>query len=163
MAPVIAPLLCIALTQPAHAALDLIPDGDYLLIHLVVLLVLIYPVNRLLLQPLAVVLREREARTSGARSQARLLAEEAADCGRSVEERLQAAHAEAQARRNIVLAEAEAEERRIVGEAREAGQHEIDSLREAVAQELVQARESLERDARGLAREAATRILGRAL
>ena len=158
--------LAVVLTaSSAHAAADLvlIPDPQTLLINFVVLLLLIYPVNRLLLQPLVAVLQEREARTAGATERAEGLAGEAADARASVEQRLRAARVEAQARRAEILAEADQEERRLIGAAREDAGREIDAVRANMAQELAQASATLQDDARGLAREAASRILGREL
>ncbi len=158
--------LAVLLTAgPAHAAasLVLIPDLPTLLINFAVLLLLIYPVNRLLLQPLVAVLEEREARTVGATERAESLVGESADARNTVEQRLSAVRAEAQARRAAVLAEADQEERQLVGAAREAAGREIDAVRAGVADELRQASAALKDDARGLAREAASRILGREL
>lgn len=158
--------LAVLLTAgPAHAAasLVLIPDLPTLLINFAVLLLLIYPVNRLLLQPLVAVLEEREARTVGATERAESLVGESADARNTVEQRLSAVRAEAQARRAAILAEADQEERQLVGAAREAAGREIDAVRAGVADELRQASAALKDDARGLAREAASRILGREL
>ncbi len=164
-APVVAWLLVVAAAAPANAAagLKLIPEVDLLLVNFAVLLVLIYPVNRLLLQPLAAVLAEREARTSGALARAEHLVSETAGGRETLEAGLLAARIEAQARRTALLAEAEAEERRLLDEARDAGKHELGEVRKGIDRELDQARESLEGDARELAKEAASRILGRKL
>ena len=158
-------LAVVLAASPAHASggLDLIPDLQTLLINFAVLLLLIYPVNRLLLQPLVAVLQEREARTSGATERAERLADEAADARRTVEQRLQAARSDAQARRAAILAQADQEERQLIGAAREEAGREIDAGRASVADELRQASAALKDDARGLAREAASRILGREL
>lgn len=153
------------LASDAHAAgtLVLIPDLQALLINFAVLLLLMYPVNRLLLQPLVAVLQEREARTAGAIERAEGLADEAADARASVEQRLHAARVEAQARRAEILADADEEERQLIGAAREDAGREIEAVRANVAAELAQASAALKDDARGLAREAASRILGREL
>ena len=163
--PVIASLLCLGTAAPASAAggLQLIPDPFLLVVNFVVLLLLIYPVNRLLLKPLAAVLAERESQTSGARERAERLAAESLAQRAGLEERTLAARAQAQARRAALLAEADAEERALIGAARQAGQRELDEVRAIIGEELVSARESLASDAKKLAREAASQILGRKL
>jgi F-type H+-transporting ATPase subunit b len=163
--PFTALLALLLMTQPAWAegGLNLIPDWPTLALNLVVLGLLIYPVNRLLLQPLLAVILEREARTSGAIDRADGLVGEASAARESIDEGLLAARIEAQSRRAAVLGEAEQEERRILGEARAAANREIEGVRESIAGELTVARAALRDDARALAREAATRILGREL
>ncbi len=163
-APVIA-LAVLATASPAHAAgsLELIPNGLNLALSFAVLLLLIYPVNRLVLQPLVAVLEEREARTVGAIARAEALAAELAGQRTILEEGLAAARAEARARRTALLAEADVEDRRLIAAARADGKQELDALRVGVTEELESAREGLASDARALAREAASRILGREL
>jgi F-type H+-transporting ATPase subunit b len=163
--PVITTLLCLGPAAPASAAggLDLIPDPFLLAVNFGVLLLLIYPVNRLLLQPLAAVLAEREARTFGARERAEKLSSESQAQLASLEERAHAARAQAQARRATLLAEADAEERALLGAAREAGQRELEDVRAVIATELATARDGLAREAKKLAKEAASQILGRKL
>ena len=67
-----------AIPVPALASdLNLYPDVTTVATNIALFLLLIYPVNRLLVQPLLQVLDEREARTSGALTQASRLGEEA--------------------------------------------------------------------------------------
>jgi F-type H+-transporting ATPase subunit b len=157
--------LVVAVATPAHAAgsLELIPDPVSLGVNFVVLLLLIYPVNRWLLQPLVAVLQEREARTHGANARAEALVAEAAQARQIIADRTQEARVQAQTSRAALLAEADSEERSVIGEAREDSGRQVESVRESVQAELRAASESLRGDARALAREAAARILGRAL
>ena len=157
--------LVIAAATPAHAAgsLELIPHPVPLLVNFVVLLLLIYPVNRWLLQPIVAVLQEREQRTLGASERAEGLAAEAAQAQQIIADRAGEARAEAQGQRAALLAEADQEERRVIGSAREQAAGQIESVRESIAAELRAASESLRADAQALAREAAARILGRSL
>jgi len=158
-------LLALLPAESAFAAgtLKLIPSPWLLGVNFVVLLLLIYPVNRWLLQPMVAVLEEREARTSGALERAEVLSQEAVAAHDTIEERLTATRLEAQQRRAAVVAEADAEDRRIITAAREAANAEIDGVREAVERELESSRGTLRGDAETLAREAAGRILGRSL
>ncbi|MFQ5514355.1 MAG: hypothetical protein ACE5FG_07930 [Myxococcota bacterium] len=147
----------------AAGGLTLIPDPVLLVVHLTVLAVLIYPTRRLLLDPLARILAERERRTVGARTEAEGLTAKAQVVQQDLQARLQAARADAQARRGSIMAKAAREERRLLEEAREDGGRELESVRVSIALELESARRSLRAEARELAREAAARILGRPL
>ena len=159
-------LVLVAAAAPlarAAGSLQLIPDPIGLGINFVAMLLLIYPVNRWLLQPLVAVLQERESRTHGANQRAEALAAEAAQARQIIADRTQEARAEAQASRAALLGEADQEERSVIGSAREDAGRQVDSVRESVQAELRAASESLRSDAQALAREAATHILGRAL
>ena len=157
----------VAVAVPARAAagadLELVPDGELLLVHLAVLLALIYPIQRLLLNPLVRVLEERERRTEGATAEAVELEAQAVGMQGELEERLHRARANAQARRNSLMADAAREEGRLLEQARHEGSRMLEAVRDAVADELGTARRTLEADARALAREAAAKLLGRAL
>jgi F0F1-type ATP synthase membrane subunit b/b' len=124
---------------------------------------LIYPVNRLLVQPLLRVLDERESRTSGALAQSQKLADEARTARTELEAGLNEARARAQARRAAILGDGETQERALLDAAREEASRALEGVRSSVQSELAAARTSLQTEARALAREAATRILGRAV
>lgn len=151
--------------SPALAAgeLELIPNPRLLIANLLLLLLLIYPVNRFLLKPLVALLQEREVRTEGALERAAELTSRASQTAEELGRRLAEAQAGAQTRRASLIAEGELEERRLVGVARSDAVQEVEAIRASVAEELVAARQSLRDDARILAREAAYRILGREL
>jgi len=154
----------VAIPVSARASeLNLIPDAAVVATNVALFLLLIYPVNRILVQPLLRVLDEREARTAGALAQSRQLGEAARATRVDLEARLSEARARAQARRSAVLGEGELEERAVLEAAREAASAVVDSVRQSVETQLAEARKDLQTDARSLAREAATRILGRAL
>ena len=157
-------VLGVGLPTAAHASgLELIPRLDFLVLNFGVLLLLIYPVNRLLLQPVVRVLQEREARTRGAVARAEALAFDAGSAEESIGERLATAQTNAQSARARILGEAEAEERRLLGEVRDEAGRQVDTVRAAIAGELEAARTLLRDDARSLAREVAARVLGRDL
>jgi len=145
------------------AGLNLTPDPVVLAANLVVLGLLIYSVNKLLLQPIVRVLQAREARTSGAQERATEISSEVAGLAAQIEARLVEARREAQAQRAAILAKAEEEDRRILTLAREETTRTLDAVRASVSEELERARISLRDDVVALSREAATRVLGRAL
>ena len=154
-------------SAPARAwALDvplLMFDVNVFLLNLGVLLILIYPVNKFLLQPLARVLQAREEATAGAQERASELITAAAQAREELEAKLGDARGEGQAKRAAILADAEEAARGVVAAAREAANREIDGVRSGIADELRAARETLHTDSQALAREAASRILGREL
>jgi F-type H+-transporting ATPase subunit b len=151
------------LARAAEEGLSLVPDPLRLAINFTALLLLIYPVHRLLLKPLSQVLEQRSERTSGALVEAERQQKDAGDLAGAIEKRLAAARQEGQGRRLAVLAEAEAAERDLLTRAREDAARSIESLRTRIAGETRTAREALPNLTRELAREAAIRLLGRAL
>ncbi len=157
-------LIALAIPASAQAAdLNLIPDAVTVATNVALFLLLIYPVNRLLVGPLLRVLDERAERTSGALAQSERLVEEARAARADLDARLAEARARAQARRVSILSDAEGEERTILEAARTEAVGSIETVRRAVSAELAEARTGLESEARSLAREVATRLLGRAL
>ncbi len=157
-------LVGLASPVPARAAeLNLIPDAVVVATNVALFLLLIYPVNRLLVQPLLRVLDDRAARTSGALAQSQQLGDDARAARSDLEASQNEARVRAQAKRSAILGEGEVEERAVLEGARDEATQSIESVRRSIQGELVAARHALQTDARALAREAATRILGRAL
>ncbi len=156
--------------RPAHAAGDggghglvLFPEPAELIPLIVLFLLLIPLVNALLFQPLFRILDAREERIDGARKRAARLEQEAA----AVVERYRAAvagvRAEADVERKATLEAARRAQGERVGAERSAAEQRIEAARAAVERELVTARASLRGDVEALARDAAERVLGRAL
>ena len=147
----------------AFAAGDfkILPDVPHMLVNLAIFAALIWPVNRLLIQPLLGVIETREERTVGALQQAAAFGDEASGARRELEGELREARSAAAAARAEVLAEAESQEQSLIAAAREAAAETVREVRDAVAQELGGARESLRADAGELAQVAAAKILGR--
>jgi F-type H+-transporting ATPase subunit b len=166
-APRAAALLAAAtVIAPAHAhaaGLNLFPDMGLVGMNVLLFVLLIYPVNRLLVQPLLAVLDERERRTAGAESEVEALRSSAREARSALEAGLVQARARAQARRTAILSAGETDERALLDAARNDAMQNVESVRNAVQSELDAARAALESDTRALAREAASRILGRAL
>ena len=153
-----------ALPDAASAAtFTLFPHWPSVGLNIVIFLVLIWPVNKLLIQPMLHLIEERESRTTGALDRAAELEAKTRETAAQIEARLAETRARAQARRTAILAEAETQERALLSAAANDAASAIESVRSAVAAELSSARNALEGDARTLAREAAARLLGRAL
>jgi F0F1-type ATP synthase membrane subunit b/b' len=155
----VAPRLCPAATE----GLSLQPDPLRLALSLGLLALLIHPVQRLLLRPLADVLVQRSVRTEGALARAERDGAESQELAASIEQRLAAARAEGQSLRSSALAQAEASERELLARAREEAARTNESIRALLAAEAATAREALQSLARDLARESASRLLGRPL
>ena len=154
----------LAMPVSARASeLNLIPDAAVVATNVALFLLLIFPVNKLLVQPLLRVLDERAARTSGALAESQKLRDDARARRVELETRLAEIRARAQARRTAILGEGEIQERAALDAAREEASGIVDAVRQSVQGELAEARLVLPTDARLLAREVATRVLGRAL
>ena len=161
------PALFIALfvalpAQAAGASLEIFPDQR--IFYLIVLFVLlIFPVNKLLFHPIFRVLDERDARIEGARKRADEIGAQAeATLGR-YRSAVRNAREEAESGRKQVLEEARREQAQLTGSVRSEAETEINRAREEVAGALNDARTQLREQAQELAREAATRVLGRSL
>jgi len=174
----IALLLAIALAAPAYAAeggLEIFPDIVPVLSdplrwpesHFVQLLIffvlLIYPVNQLVLKPLLGVLDERAARIEGTRKRAGELAGQADAALARYRAAVEQARKQADEVRKGALESARGDQARILAEARRAAEGDVSAARSGVAQALGSARASLRAETETLAREVATRVLGRTL
>jgi F-type H+-transporting ATPase subunit b len=147
----------------AAEGLNLFPDPLKVAINVVVFLLLIYPTSRFLLRPLTRTLEEREKRTAGALTRMDSLLGEAAELRETLDARLEQARQQAQMQRAAVLQQAEEEERRELTEAREAAGRRLEEARSAISAEVEAARESLRAEADTLARELASKVLGRSV
>jgi F-type H+-transporting ATPase subunit b len=167
-------LLAVALAAPAHAAeggLEIFPDLfrgvsplESRYVHLLVLFVLlIWPVDRLVLRPLLGVLDERAARIEGARKRASEIGTQADAVFARYQAAIEAARKQAEELRNRALDGARSDQARILAEARRAAEVEMGAARSDVAGALDGARASVRAQSEALAREAAERVLGRAL
>lgn len=149
----------------AHAASDgiVLFPGLLALLMIAVFVPLVPALNVLLFRPIFAVLDAREARTEGTRQRAAKLALEADEVLARYEDSVREVRAEAERERKQRLVEARADFAAQAAEARAGAEQEIERAREALAGELERARTALRADAEALAREAATRVLGRQL
>jgi F0F1-type ATP synthase membrane subunit b/b' len=157
--------LCAA-PEAAWAAEDLklFPENwTHVAINFAVLLVLIYPVHKWLLGPIARVLQERDEQTRGSLGQVGDLRGSSTEMTASLEAKLREARSAAQRARASALAKAEAQEKHILERAREDAGRTLGALRASIADELVSARKQLESQSTALGREVAAKLLGRAL
>lgn len=150
-------------TALAAEGLNLTPHWSLVFTNLAVVLLLIWPVNRLLIAPLVRILQEREARTRGSGDQAGGVRAESAAAAEQLEARRNQARREAAERRAAIVARVKAEEQRQIEAARAEAAESLAQVRASIASEAAQVRTALRDEARALAELAAERILGRAV
>ena len=139
------------------------PVGWNLVLLLVLFPMLIPLVNGFVLKPLLRVLDEREARIAGTRAKADKLEQDAAAILLRYEQSIQSAREEGERGRRALLTEVRAETQREIGSARRDAEVRLEQARGEITASLASARDSLRNEARELARQAASQVLGRAL
>jgi F-type H+-transporting ATPase subunit b len=151
--------------QPAAAAgtLEIFPDPPVLVGLIVGFLILIFPLNAAIFQPLFRVMDEREARISGATEEAKQLVDRAEEVTANYREGIRSARDDAEGARREQLDAAHSEHASITGAARAESEDEVARARTEIEASLGEARVTLEAASRDLAKVAAERILGRPL
>jgi F-type H+-transporting ATPase subunit b len=148
----------------AEGGLELFPDWRFQLPLLVALFAVLIPiVNRVLLRPLLRVLDARAERTEGARRRASRLAEQARELVARYERALFEARQAAERSRRAMLDEARRRAAEETSAARSDAEREIARARQELAAASAQARRGLRAQSEELAREAASRVLGRSV
>jgi F-type H+-transporting ATPase subunit b len=152
---------------PAGAAgdgLEIFPQWTTTLpLLLALFVILIWPANLLLWQPLLRVLDQRSERIAGTRARAEKIASEAQNVLASYESAVERARIAAESDRGKVLESARSEQTQVTQDARKSAESEVAAARAAVEAALGRARADLQASARDLGREAAARVLGRQL
>lgn len=154
-------LLDPALARASEGGLQIIPDPTRLLALLVLFALLVPVLNRLLFQPLLQVLDEREQRIEGARTRATELAQQAAALVARHDDAIRKARETAHADQLRVIEAARGQQQSTVGEARKTAEGEIAAARGEIARVIDSVRASLRADAEPIARDIASRLLGR--
>ena len=148
----------------SEGGLVLLPDWTGKLPILIVLFALLMvPVNAILFKPIFQVLDAREERTSGTRKRAEKIMKDAEETLAGYERALREVRAESEQARKREAAAAREENATVIDAARAESENHLESARTELAAALEQSRQTLGSDARGLADEAASRVLGRAL
>lgn len=170
--------LAYAFALPATAAeeLVLIPDAGFLgllpglgeglgtlWIMLIGFVVLIFPLNALMFQPIFRALDERAERIQGARDRSTQLQSEADAVLDRYETAIREARRESESQRQGQLATAREEQAVLTTQARSDAEQELERARGELNQSLEEARATLRGSAEDLATAAAERILGRSL
>jgi len=148
----------------SEGGLVLLPDwAGKLPILIVLFALLIAPVNAILFKPIFQVLDAREERTNGTRERAEKIMQNAEETLAGYERAVREARAESEQARKREAATARDENAAVVDAARAESERQLEGARAELAAALEQSRRTLAGDARSLADEAASRVLGRAL
>ena len=155
-------LLTADVASASEGGIVLWPDWFTLLPFMIALFAaLIVPVNALLFRPLLRAVDLRVDRTTGTRERAEKLAASADEILAKYEQAVNDVRIEAEQARRAELASARSETAARTAEARAGAEREIERARHEVSAALAEARTQLRAEAEPLAREAASRVLGR--
>lgn len=153
----------VALPAQASETLELMPDWVVLVSLLLVFVVIIFPLNALIFQPLLRVMDERDEKIEGARARADRVERQAQEALDRYQESIRTAYEEVNAERRRKLDVARGEMQEVTRQAKSDAARDITRAREELGASLEDARESLRASAQELAGLAAERILGRSL
>jgi F-type H+-transporting ATPase subunit b len=132
-----------------------------ILVQIALIVVLLVFLKPLLFDPLMKLFEEREKKIDGAKLQARRMDEKSANALGEYEEAMAKARASAGGERERLKAEGTAHEAEILEAVRKKTEKSMEEGRRKIEVDLAAARAELKRDADALARDVATRILGR--
>lgn len=132
-------------------------------IMLIGFVVLIFPLNSLMFQPVFRALDERADRIQGARDRSQQLQAEADEVLDRYETAIRDARSQSEAGRQTALASAREEQASLTTQARSEAEQELERARGELNQSLDEARATLRASADDLATAAAEQILGRTL
>ena len=146
----------------AHAPQAINVDVDLtFIVELVLLVGLILVLKPVLFDPMLTLFEERERRIDGAKLQARKIDEKSASALSTYEAEMAKARATGNAERDKVRAEGVAREQQILGAVRAATSKVIDDGKRAAHAEADKVRGALKLQSADIARELASRVLGR--
>ena len=141
-------------------SIQLIPDGT-LLIHIVIIISMVYVLNRLLFRPVLRTLNDREARTHGRSDEARETIRKVGENLSLYENSLRQARAEGYSLLEQQQAVANGERQRKVAEVRREVEEQIGQERDEIHSQAEQARATLLGDAERVAADIKAQVLRR--
>ncbi len=147
----------------ASSELVLMPDWPLLAILLVGFVVLIFPLNALLFQPIFRALDARAERIAGARERSSKLERQAEEVLDRYQSAIRQARSESESDRQAGLERAREEQNQLTEAARAEAAREVERARREMSQAVEEARSGLRASAEELAQAAAEQVLGRAL
>lgn len=139
------------------------PHVGPVLVQMAIFLVAVGIINHFILKPFSGSHAGREKRITDTRATADRETELSHAHRNHYDERLAKARAEADQRRQEIRGAAQAREREVLAAAFEVAEEELTRARDSLSAQVAAARSSLEQDARGMARDMASKVLGRAL
>ncbi len=131
------------------------------LAQIVLFVVLLLVLKPLLFDPMLKLFEEREKRIDGAKLEARKMDLDSVGAQSKYEAAMHKARAAASVEREALRQEGVKTETEILGKVRDVTAARVEEGRKNVATQVASARETLKRDADSLARDVATRVLGR--
>lgn len=138
------------------------PDGSLIVIF-VLFIILVFVLDRILFKPIGQVLDQRERRTEGARSEARAAVKLSEARAIEFEDALRQARAESFQLLQRRRASAVEDRNRLLAESREKASAEINSAKSEIANQAAEAKQTLERDAKSIAAQISSSVLGRTI
>lgn len=161
--------LGLALSQSSHQGASLAASSGAVNIdfdltflgQMVIFAALLIVLKPMLFDPVLGLFEEREKRTDGAKTSAREMQEKAGELLRKYEHELEKVQRVAAEERDRIRAETARIEAETMSEARAVATKIVDEGRERIAEEIHEIRFELGRDSERLAREIASRVLGR--
>jgi F-type H+-transporting ATPase subunit b len=132
-----------------------------LLVQVVFILVLWAVLKPMLFDPLLKLFEEREKRIEGTKKRARRIDEESAEAKAKYDDLMNQARAEGTAEREKLRAESIRKESELLTKVRGEIQHTVDEARTETQREVDSTRTALKPHTQAIARELATRVLGR--
>jgi len=141
--------------------MDAIMPNYTVIVQAIIFFAALFLVKKLLLDPVAEVLKKRSERIEGAERQAQKLQEESAALDEKYKIRIREARSKVQSERAQRKQDALAEERKILDKGREQAQEELKRISLEVRKEGEEAGARLREQARDLSRLLAEKLLGR--
>jgi F-type H+-transporting ATPase subunit b len=143
-------------------SIQLVPDGT-LFIHIAIILLMVFVLNRTLFKPVNRMLEERERRTHGRSDEARKTTEQVEESLRQYERSLREARVESYHTMERQRTEALGERQRRMAVVRDEMGGKVEEEKKAIRDQSAEARATLESEARRVAASVSTQILGRSV
>ena len=144
----------------AENSIQLVPDGT-LLLHVVIILGMVFVLDATLFRPINRILEAREKHTGGRKAEARNILQSVSEKMAHYEQTLRQARGQAYAFTETQRSAAMQARQEKLNQMRERLAESMAREKEAIQQQAQEARRSLEEEARRVAREIGTRLLGR--
>lgn len=141
-------------------SIQLVPDGTIFL-HIAIILVMVFLLNRVLFRPVNSVLKEREGHTHGRSSEARDTVKRVEESLSRYERSLREARAQSYQLLEGQQTEAAEERRRKIGQVRKDVDNAVEEQKRLLREQTEEARAGLEGEARRVAANISAQILGR--
>ena len=144
----------------AENSIQLVPDGT-LILHVIIILVMVWILNKTLYKPINRILEAREKRTRGRMSEAQEILTDVGEKVSNYERQLRQARAEGYAMSEQERAVAMQERQRKLNEMRQQLSESIAQEKQTIQAQVEEARVTLETESRRIAQEIGERVLDR--